>query len=331
MTNVHTQSTQMKKFYVTLLAGGMLYQPASAQKDSEYTAYEQKIPGTEVHFKMVPIKGGTFTLGSPQNEKGRKADEGPAKTVKIDDFYMGATEVTFEEYNEFADQDKPQTDIPDGMTRPSPPYIDLTLGMGKAGGYPANSMSQYGALMYCRWLYYKTGVFYRLPTAAEWEYACRAGAKTAYPFGNDASQLKAYAWYKDNSGGKYHPVAQLKPNAWGLYDMLGNVQEWTMDQYDEQGVAQAAAANPWTMPTKKSPRLLKGGNYDDDATALRAAARIKSDPMWNDRDPQNPKSRWWNADAPFVGFRVVRPVKQPTKEEAEKFFEEQIDKFVGSR
>ncbi|WP_236652829.1 formylglycine-generating enzyme family protein, partial [Chitinophaga vietnamensis] len=211
------------------------------------------------------------------------------------------------------------------------PYIDLTLGMGKAGGFPANSMSQYGALMYCRWLYAKTGIFYRLPTAAEWEYACRAGASTAYPFGNDTSKLKEYAWYKGNSEDKYHKVAQLKPNAWGLYDMLGNVEEWTMDQYDEKGVANASDNNPWTVPTAKTPRTLKGGSFDDFAAQLRCAARVKSDPVWNRRDPQIPKSSWWNADAPFVGFRIVQPVRQPTKEEAEKFFADIIDKYKGAR
>lgn len=321
----------MTRYYVTLLLGGMLSNSTAVQAQQTFTPYEQQIPGTTVSFKMMPIKGGTFALGSPDNEKGRNKDEGPAKNVTIADFWMGATEVTFDEYDIYADAEKDKTPIPDGMTRPSPPYIDLTLGMGKAGGFPANSMSQYGALMYCKWLYAKTGVFYRLPTAAEWEYACRAGAKTAYPFGADESQLKKYAWFKENSGEKYHKVAQLQPNAWGLYDMLGNVAEWTLDQYDESGVANATATDPWTLPTAKMSRVIKGGNYDDAAPALRSAARLKSDPIWNRRDPQIPKSSWWNADAPFIGFRIVRPAKQPTPEEAEKFFEEIIDKYKGSR
>ncbi|WP_212000823.1 SUMF1/EgtB/PvdO family nonheme iron enzyme [Chitinophaga sp. HK235] len=321
----------MTRYYVTLLLGGMLSNSTAVQAQQTFTPYEQQIPRTTVSFKMMPIKGGTFALGSPDNEKGRNKDEGPAKNVTIADFWMGATEVTFDEYDIYADAEKDKTPIPDGMTRPSPPYIDLTLGMGKAGGFPANSMSQYGALMYCKWLYAKTGVFYRLPTAAEWEYACRAGAKTAYPFGADESQLKKYAWFKENSGEKYHKVAQLQPNAWGLYDMLGNVAEWTLDQYDESGVANAIATDPWTMPTAKMSRVIKGGNYNDAAPALRSAARLKSDPIWNRRDPQIPKSSWWNADAPFIGFRIVRPAKQPTPEEAEKFFEEIIDKYKGSR
>lgn len=321
----------MRKKTVALLFGGFITGSVYAQTSEPFEAYEQKIQGTDVTIKMVPVQGGEFMLGSPAGEKGRKADEGPQKKVKVDPFWMGAYEVTFDQYDLYADKDKDQTPLPDGMTRPSPPYIDLTLGMGKSGGYPANSMSQYGALMYCKWLYAKTGVFYRLPTEAEWEYACRAGSKTAYPFGNDAAQLKDYAWTAENSDAVYHKVGELKPNAWGLYDMLGNVAEWTLDQYDGKAYAKAAATNPWNKPTGTTPRTVKGGHYEDAAENARCAARLESDPVWNDRDPQIPKSKWWNADAPFVGFRLVRPLKQPTKAEAEQFFADVVDKFVGSR
>lgn len=316
---------------MALVLGAIVTGTAYSQTSEPFEAYEQKIEGTSVTIKMVPVKGGEFLLGSPASEKGRKADEGPQKKVKIDPFWMGAYEVTFDQYDLYADKDKDQVALPDGMTRPSPPYIDLTLGMGKSDGFPANSMSQYGALMYCRWLYAKTGVFYRLPTEAEWEYACRAGSNTAYPFGNDAAQLKDYAWTAENSGAVYHKTGELKPNAWGLYDMLGNVAEWTLDQYDEKAYAGAAASNPWKKPTSNTPRTVKGGHYDDAATAARCASRLQSDVAWNDRDPQIPKSKWWNADAPFVGFRLVRPVKQPTKQEAEQFFADVVDKFVGAR
>lgn len=315
-----------------MLLGSLMTSAAVfAQQNGDFTAYEQNIPGSAEKIKMVPVKAGEFLWSSPANEKGRKQNEGPQKKVKIDAFWMGAYELTFDQFDVYADAEKDKTPLPDGMTRPSPPYIDLTLGMGKSGGFPANSMSQYSALMYCRWLYQKTGVFYRLPTEAEWEYACRAGSTTAYPFGADSAQLKNYAWTAGNSEEVYHKVGQLKPNAWGLYDMLGNVGEWTLDQYDEKATQKVKDVNPWNEPTEKTPRTIKGGTYQDDAYSARSASRLKSEEDWNNRDPQIPRSKWWNADAPFIGFRIVRPVKQPTKAEADQFFANVVDKFIGAR
>jgi formylglycine-generating enzyme required for sulfatase activity len=193
--------------------------------------------------------------------------------------------------------------------------------MGKEGGYPANSMSQYGALMYCRWLYHKTGIFYRLPSEAEWEYACRAGTHTAYYFGDDTSLLGKYAWYSENSDDKFQKVGLKLPNAWGLYDMLGNVMEWTLDHYDENFYARMPDKDPMAIPNDSHySKSLRGGGFTDDATGLRCARRIKSDPVWNRRDPQIPKSKWWLTDARAVGFRIIRPLKQPTGEEVELFF-----------
>ncbi|SRR5258706_4357802 len=292
--------------------------------DTSFSVYEQAVPGFTVKLKMVPIKGGSFTMGSPANETGRDADEGPQKYFSISPFWMGAYEVTYDEFNTFfTDESVGQNEKMDAITRPSPPYIDFTLGMGKEGGYPANSMQQYGAVMYCRWLYKKTGIFFRLPTEAEWEYACRAGTTTAYFFGNNPNQLIQYAWYAANSGNKYHKVGELKPNPWGLYDMLGNVGEWTLDQYDKNYFQQVKDVNdnPVILPTAKNPRTVKGGTYRDEAKELRSANRKESDLAWNRRDPQIPKSKWWNADAPFIGFRIIRPAKQPTADEAEKFFD----------
>lgn len=288
----------------------LLFHPVN---DTSFAPYEQTIQGTTVSFKMMPVAGGDFVMGN-------KADAG-AK-VSVDSFWMGEHEVTYDEYILFADEQADKEPKPDAITRPSPPYVDFTLGMGKAGGFPANSMSQYAALMYCKWLYKKTGVFYRLPTESEWEYAARAGSETKYFFGDDEKQLSDYAWYAANSDNKYHKVKQKKPNAWGLYDMLGNVAEWTLDQYKENYFEEIKADtdNPWIKPTTKHPITLKGGTFRDEANKLQCSARIKSDLKWNARDPQIPKSKWWNADAPFIGFRIVRPVKQPSPEEAEQFF-----------
>ena len=292
------------------------------QKDSAIKNYDQTIPHSSVSFRMIAIPGGSFAMGSAASQKNHKPDEGPVTTVKIDPFWIEEHETTYEEYILYQDESLDTAQLPDGVTRPSPPYIDFTLGMGKVGGFPANSMSQYAALMYCKWLYKKTGVFYRLPTEAEWEYACRAGSGAAYPFGEDPSQLAKYAWYADNSGGKYHPVRQLQPNAWGLYDMLGNVDEWTLDQYHDNYYTeiQGHTDNPLQTPVTKYPVTLRGGSFRDDAAALRSAVRIPSEKKWNARDPQIPRSKWWNTDAPFIGFRVVRPVKQPTAAEADAFF-----------
>ena len=306
---------------VILMLNGYLF--AQETTDNSFKEYTQNISGTPVNFKMVPIPAGTFVMGSATGEKGRDEDEGPQKKVAISPFWMGAYEVTYEEYNSFfQDEASSQNIEADAVTRPSQPYIDFTLGMGKVGGFPANSMQQYGALMYCRWLYKKTGIFFRLPTEAEWEYAARAGSDKTYFFGNNDADLSQYAWYAKNSGNKYHKVGELKPNAWGLYDILGNVGEWTLDQYEANYFDSVAvdAKDPVIKPTKRYPRTVKGGAYRDEAKDLRPANRLMSDPVWNRRDPQIPRSKWWNADAPFVGFRIIRPYKQPTPEEAESFF-----------
>lgn len=301
-----------------------------AQKSStEFQPYEQTIPGTVVKFKMTPIPEGSFVMGSNAQEKQRKPDEGPARKITISAFWMGVHEVTHDEFLLFFNDDKTSrnSDV-DAVTRPTPQYIDLSWGMGKQGGFPTNSMSQQTALMYCRWLYNKTGVFYRLPTEAEWEYACRAGTATAYPFGDDAALLPQYAWFATNSTNKYQKVGQKKPNGWGLYDMLGNVAEWTLDQYDPEYFNKIAdgSADPSIPPGSRYPKTVRGGGYTDKPEALRSASRWKSDPSWNKRDPQIPKSKWWLTDAAAVGFRIVRPFKQPSADEIDTFYR----KYLGN-
>ncbi len=280
-------------------------------------SYQEKIPNTTISFDLVAIPAGNFMLGSSENQVGHQADEGPQKKVQVEAFWMGKTEVTYDEYQLFFEESrdpepKPPKEGPDAVTRPSPPYIDFTLGMGKVGGFPANSMQQYAALMYCKWLYAKTGVFYRLPTEIEWEYACKAG--TEIP----VEKLGDYAWFQGNSKEKYHQVGMKKANAWGLYDMLGNVSEWVLDQYDAKGYAQKDSP---VFLDKYADAIVRGGNFQDEAVRVRASARMAADPVWNRRDPQIPKSVWWNADAPFVGFRIMRPAKQPSAQEIKIFFE----------
>ena len=292
--------------------------------------YTETIPGTDVSFTMTKVPGGTFTMGSPDTEAGRNADEGPQRTVAVEPFWMGIHEVTYDEFAIFRyrDRDNAETAVeggsfdPDIVARPSPPYEDPAHGMGNQG-FPAVGITQWGALQFARWLSEKTGHFYRLPTEAEWEYACRAGATTAYSFGDDPGALDEYAWHYGNSDEVYRKVGQKTPNAWGLYDIHGNVSEWTLDQYDAAfyaSLTDETTQAPWAEPTRLHPRTVRGGAYDDDPEALRCAARLESNLDWKRRDPQIPKSMWWNTDSQFVGFRLVRPVQEPTPEEIEEFW-----------
>ncbi|MEO6232925.1 MAG: SUMF1/EgtB/PvdO family nonheme iron enzyme [Ferruginibacter sp.] len=293
-----------------------------------FISYKEKVPGSEFSFKMVPVSGGSFLMGSNDKEKAREADEGPQKKIVIEPFWMGAFEVSRDEFDVFyKDENTSQNSKVDAITRPSPQYIDMSLGMGKEGGFPVNSLSQHAALMYCRWLYNKTGIFYRLPTEAEWEYACRAGSNTTYYFGNDTSQLSNYAWYASNSDNKFHKSGEKLPNAWGLYDMLGNVSEWTLDHYDAKALDKIQNNSIGNIPTAnmaKYPKVTRGGSYEDATDALRCANRQPSDPSWNRRDPQIPKSKWWLTEAAFVGFRLLRPQQQPTAEQVDEFFKEYL-------
>ena len=294
------------------------------------------IPGSEVEFDMILIPGGSFTMGSPADEAGRDEDEGPQVELTVEPFWMGKFEVGFEEYNVFreAELDLPPPNMPDwdadAVARPSPPYEDPTFGMGK-DGYPAVSMTQFAALQYCRWLSRKSGEFYRLPTEAEWEYACRSGSSGAHYFENSA-ELDANAWHADNSSERYQLKGQKNANAWGLYDMLGNVSEWTLDQYKADAYGELAAqvaagevgefgiSTPWIRPTRLHPRTVRGGSWDEGVDEHRNAARLSSNPRWKMRDPQIPKSFWWNTDSPFVGFRIIKPANPPSPEEQAAFW-----------
>jgi formylglycine-generating enzyme required for sulfatase activity len=288
------------------------------------------IPGTNVSFRMAYVPAGTFVLGSPVNEEGRDPDEGPQRVVRLDAFWIGVQEVRNEEYAIFRDPHL-DTDVSavaghrfdvDAVTRPSPPYEDPSHGMSHQG-YPATGMTQWAALQYARWLSFKMGRLYRLPTEAEWEYACRAGTAGPYPFASDAETLAEHVWFVATSGEAFHPAGVKRPNPWGLYDMLGNVAEWTLDQYDAtayESLADTVHA-PWRRPTAERPRVVRGGAFDDDAAHVRCAERLTSTLRWKRRDPQLPKSRWWNTDSPHVGFRLVREDRAMTLDEIRAFWD----------
>lgn len=306
---------------------------APAAGEVKFDAYTVELPYTEVTFEMLPIPGGTFQMGSPEDEADRQEDEGPQHPVTVEPFWMGKCEVTWDEYDTFrykldvqrrelAGLDANEKDIKaDAMTRPTKEYRDMTFGMGH-DGYPAICMTQLAAKAYCEWLTEITGNYYRLPTEAEWEHACRAGTTTAYSFGDDPDMLDEYAWYYDNADEAYQKVGQKKPNPWGLHDMHGNVAEWTQDQYIPDFYStfptDKAIANPIAVVKTLYPRVVRGGSWYDDPDFLRSASRQKSDPLWKVRDPQLPKSMWYHTDALHVGFRVIRPVRRPLEDEIKR-------------
>ena len=298
---------------------------------ADMKAYSDAIPKSRAKFEMVPIPGGEFVMGSPIGEEGRDDDEGPQRKVKIAPFWMGKHEVTWNEFELFMypSQEKQfrgifgavaEVDgITDALARPTQPYVEMSFGMGK-DGYPAISMTQHAANMYCRWLTAKTGHFYRLPTEAEWEYAARAGTTTAYFWGDDASGIDEYAWYEANSDWKYQKIGEKKPNPWGLHDILGNVAEWTLDQYAPYTASDSVLDNPFNEAVALYPRVARGGSWDHSPEDLRSATRLASDANWKRQDPQLPKSIWYHTDAQFLGFRIVRPLEVPPVEEMEKYW-----------
>jgi formylglycine-generating enzyme required for sulfatase activity len=275
---------------------------------------------------MIPIPAGTFVMGSPAGEKERGDDEGPQHPVQVGAFWMAKLETTWNLYDQYwkdeklTEGDKRRDDpvvTSDALTRPTPPYDDETFGHGR-DGKPALGMTHHAALMYCQWLSRKTGKTYRLPTEAEWEYACRAGTKTAYYFGDDPAKLEEHEWIGPNAKDDTHPLGQKKPNAWGLHDMLGNVAEWCVDHYSSTDYTKYPTDKPTLNPVRKPTEfkyshVVRGGSWTDDPPRCRSAARRGSDKTWLKRDPQRPQSIWWMTDGDFVGFRVVRPVEEITE------------------
>jgi len=312
---------------------------ADAKEAGAMNEYAEEIPGSEVQFTMKPLKAGSFLMGSPMDEEDREDNEGPQVEVSLDAFWIGTHEVTWDEYQLFQFKldiqartgggavATPQDSWADAVSRPTPPYVPMDFEMG-VDGFPAICMTQFAARQYTKWLSHKTGRFYRLPTEAEWEYACRAGTTTAYSFGDDADELDDYAWHFDNADDKYQKGGLKKPNPWGLYDMHGNVSEWVLDAFTKDGygfLGEEAVHAPLNKPTELYPRTVRGGSWDDDPEMLRSAARHKSKKGWKVQDPQLPKSIWYHTNATFVGFRLVRPLKQPTAEEMSYYWEADLE------
>ncbi|MFT5122406.1 MAG: sulfatase activating formylglycine-generating enzyme [Kiritimatiellia bacterium] len=294
--------------------------------DSEFKAYDYEIKPTDVKFTMLPVEGGVFLMGEADNPLAA-----PPHKVQVDSFMMAKSETTWDMYElwqlsvekdlrGYLKNEPTENDLlADAVTRCTPAYTDMTFGMGKQR-YPAICMTQLSAKVFCMWLSAKTGHFYRLPTAAEWEYACRGGTSTKYFWGDDPKEIDKYAWYTDNSDWQYQRVATKKPNPLGLYDMIGNVWEWVLDDYDMYEITDQVIVNPLREPDTLYNRTVRGGGWDDKIEKTFSAARLSSVEDWKKQDPQIPKSVWYHTDALFVGFRVVRPKNVPSAEEIGKFW-----------
>ena len=312
-------------------------------------SYDETIPGTDVSFRMIPLPGGTFRMGSPGDEEGRDPHEGPQFEVRIEPFWIGRCEVTWAEYKVYmATCDlfkametagiRPVTadNEADAVTAPSNLYDPTTtFSNGEDPKLPAVTMTQFAARQYTKWLAGLTGRFYRLPLESEWEYACRAGTTTPWSCGVDADGLDGAAWFADNSDSTTHVVGGKDPNAWGLHDMHGNVAEWVLDQLLPDGYASQAArpqpvpeADATVWPTTLSPRVVRGGAYYDEPAQCRSAARRGSEDLpWKDVDPNLPKSPWWYTEEPAlgVGMRLVRPLTVPDLATRRRFGDADID------
>jgi len=281
--------------------------PPSERKTAPSSVDTKPAPQPSVAVELVHIDGGEFMMGSSE-EDGRACDnEMPQHKVRISPFLMGRTEVTREQYSLVMKGGPGGPGSPDARAD--------ALAQHSADRHPVDNVSWLDAIRFCNVLsqregldpYYQeerrqgypdtvmkvrnvSGLGYRLPTEAEWEYAARAGARMKYACGDDPSDLGEYAWYLGNSGGASHPVGEKRPNGWGLYDMLGNISEWCWDQYGlypDGARRDSSFVEPWS-------RVVRGGSWRDSGENCHSVAR-----------------RWargleWNGWSGTIGFRVAR-------------------------
>lgn len=303
--------------------------------------YEAQIPGTDIYFSMEPVTGGKVLVGAIGDKEALQVE------IEISPYWIARCEVTWAEYRQymalcnvfekFDDRNMrlvTDENRVDAITAPSKIYDpSFTFMSGDAPNLPAVSMSQFAAKQYTKWLSLVSDKFYRLPSEAEWEHACRAGTKTLFSFGDDADAIDDYAWHEDNSDWETQPVAQKKPNPWGLYDMHGNVCEWVLDAYDEEGFGlltsvespQNEPAVNW--PTKLFPRVLRGGSVLSLPEGCQSSVRRGSDDnALRSYDPNTPKSPWWFAseESQDIGFRIVRPYHVPAREQQSRYWDADV-------
>ena len=325
--------------------------PSVKVEDGFMVPYTFRVPGTDQSVEMIPIPGGEFMFGSPENEADRRDDEGPQIKVTVDPMWVAKTEVTWGLYKEymklygiFKDFESDGTRIVnddnkiDAITAPTELYDPtFTYEYGEESDQPAVTMTQYSAQQFTKWISLVSDQQFRLPTEAEWEYAARAGTTTAYSWGDSADDIDDYGWYFDNADEGQVAVGEKKPNAFGLHDMHGNVAEWTVNAYTENGYADFAdkaginATEMVVWPDLPSPCVVRGGTWESDAEDLRSAARLPTDDEeWKAEDPNFPRSPWWFTSDPSrgVGFRIFRSYKPISKDQLAKFWEPQSEDVV---
>lgn len=223
------------------------------------------VEANSIGMKLAVIPPGKFAMGSPDNETGRLAHEGPQHEVELTQpFSIGVYEVTLGQYRAFI-KDSGQTN--DGTWAKS----------GLTDEHPVAWVTWSDAEAFCQWLSKKEGKKYALPTEAQWEYSCRAGSPARFRFGDDDTRLVDYGWSKENSGGKTNAVGQKKANAWGLHDMHGNVWEWCSDWYKADHYKERPKKDP-SGPSMGTNRVLRGGCWLDAPSLLRSAYRLGSYP-----------------------------------------------------
>ena len=215
-----------------------------------------------IGMKLNLIPAGTFMMGSPDTEEHREDDEFQHKVTISKAFYMQTTEVTQGQWRAVM-----HTEPWKGQ--------EFSKYVKEGANYAATYISWHDAVAYCKKLSEKESKTYRLPTEAEWEYACRGGTETRWSFGDDEEDLGDYAWYAKNAWDIEHYAHQVglkKPNAFGLYDMHGNVYEWCHDYYGEDYYKQSPEKDP-TGPTSGTSRVFRGGSWYDGARSARSASR----------------------------------------------------------
>jgi formylglycine-generating enzyme required for sulfatase activity len=304
---------------------------------AEITAHEnftETVPNTTISFNMKAIPGGTFNIGSPEDEQFRIPDEGPQKQVQISPFFMAEVEVTWDEFLAFygataaegrstdTEGTRTEEDV-DAISGPTPPYGQPDQNWG-LGDRPAITMSFHAAQTYCKWLTQVTGKTYRLPTEAEWEYAARGGTQTPFffegrpkdfaekgffgkLFGTTSDSINSFVIYDGNSEAKTEEPDAVEPNPYGLKNMLGNALEYCSDWYAEDAYEQLSdgAIDP-KGPASGEEHVVRGGSFRSPVGDVRSAARdYTRTEAWLKTDPQMPKSMWWLSDCNYISFRVV--------------------------